>query len=121
MVFFLFFKSEAIGSLYLDDGETYDYEKGYFVYRQFKFSAEKLTSTSLSLFDNDNNIYAQSINCFYIEQIIVLGFDLKPSKIIAYYTVDYDFELQFELKDFGIIIKDSNLLITKDWTIKFLK
>ncbi|CAG8748304.1 8798_t:CDS:2, partial [Racocetra fulgida] len=102
---------EAIGSLYLDDGETYDYEKGYFVYRQFRFSAEKLASTSLSLFDNDKNIYEQSINSVYVEQIIVLGFDLKPSRIIAHYSnATSDFELQFEWKDFdALIIKGSNL------------
>ncbi|CAG8826416.1 460_t:CDS:2, partial [Racocetra persica] len=46
---------------WLDDGETYDYEKGYFVYRQFTFSAGKLASKSLSSLDNDKNLYAQSI------------------------------------------------------------
>ncbi|CAG8666189.1 9610_t:CDS:2 [Cetraspora pellucida] len=51
--------SEAIGFLYLDDGETYDYEKGCFVYRQFTFSAGKLTSKSLSSLDNDKNILCQ--------------------------------------------------------------
>ncbi|CAG8644407.1 22835_t:CDS:2 [Dentiscutata erythropus] len=81
---------EATGSLYLDDGETYNYEKGYFVYRQFKFSGGKLASTSLSLLDNDKNIHAHSINSVQVEQIIILGFD-------------------------------SNLLITKDWTIELLK
>ncbi|CAG8521039.1 16051_t:CDS:10, partial [Dentiscutata erythropus] len=126
--------NEAIGSLYLDDGETYDYEKGYFVYRQFVFTAGKLASTSLSLIDNDKNIYAKSTNSVHVEQIIVLGLDVKPSKIIAHYSncaADSDFELQFDLKCFGtlpgistsnvLVIKGSNLLITEDWTIEFFE
>ncbi|KAF0403443.1 glycosyl hydrolases family 31-domain-containing protein [Gigaspora margarita] len=123
--------NEATGSLYLDDGETYDYEKGYFVHRQFEFSAGKLASTSLSSFDNDKNIYAKLINSVHVEQIIILGFDMKPSRIIAHCTADSDFELQFDLKCFGtlsgintsdvLVIKGSNLSITEDWTIEFLK
>jgi len=125
---------EAIGFLYLDDGETYDYEKGYYVHRQFAFSAGKLASTSLSSFDNDKNIYAKLINSVHVEQMIVLGLDMKPSRIIAHFsnfTADSDFELQFDLKCFGtlsgintsdvLVIKGSNLSITEDWTIEFLK
>ncbi|KAF0403444.1 glucosidase II alpha subunit [Gigaspora margarita] len=125
---------EAIGFLYLDDGETYDYEKGYYVHRQFAFSAGKLASTSLSSFDNDKNIYAKLINSVHVEQMIVLGLDMKPSRIIAHFsnfTADSDFELQFDLKCFGTLsginpsyvldIKGSNLSITEDWTIEFLK
>ncbi|CAG8613562.1 15299_t:CDS:10, partial [Racocetra fulgida] len=119
--------SEAIGTLYLDDGETYDYEKGYFVHRQFTFSAVKLVSKSLSSLDNDKNLYAQSISSVQVEQIIVLGLDVKPSKIIAHYNNRAeDSELQFDLKCFGIssevnttnaiVIKGSNMLITEDWT-----
>ncbi|CAG8768555.1 14417_t:CDS:1, partial [Dentiscutata heterogama] len=113
---------KANGSLYLDDGETYDYEKGQFVHLQFTFSNRTLISKSLTLLKNDKNLYAQSINSVRVERIIVLGLDLKPKSVFAN-CIDGIKTLKRELQ-FGfaattsadvIIIKGADLLITEEW------
>ncbi|CAG8800492.1 20870_t:CDS:2, partial [Dentiscutata erythropus] len=117
---------EATGSLYLDDGETYDYEKGQFVHLQFTFSGRKLISKSLSLLKNDKNLYAQSINSVRVERIIVLGLDLKPKSVFANCidgTKISKRELQFGFVATTsadvVIIKGTDLLITEEWSIEF--
>ncbi|CAG8568158.1 8262_t:CDS:2, partial [Racocetra fulgida] len=114
--------SEATGSLYLDDGETYDYEKGHFIHLQFNFAARTLTSESLSLLKNDKNLYAKSINSVRVERIIVLGLDVKPTNIFANCIEGTKFskrELQFGFAATTsadvIIIKGTDLLITEEW------
>ncbi|CAG8642958.1 19024_t:CDS:10, partial [Racocetra persica] len=114
---------KATGSLYLDDGETYDYEKGHFVHLQFNFEARILTSESLSLLKNDKNLYAKSINSVRVERIIVLGLDVKPTNIFANFIEGTKFskrELQFGFAATTsadvIIIKGTDLLITEEWS-----
>ncbi|CAG8595880.1 3011_t:CDS:10, partial [Gigaspora margarita] len=104
---------------YVNDGETYDYEKGHFIHLQFKFSKRKLFSKPLSLLNNDENLYAQSISSVRVERIIVLGLDLKPKHIYAD-CIDgskIKRELQFGLPTTNsanvVIIKGTDLLITE--------
>lgn len=119
----------------MDDGETYEYEKGNYVYRQFVFASGKLTSESL-LKNNNNNQYVQTIgSAIRVERIIVLGLDKKPVKILAYNNSNPSVRQELEFKFSGIgtainafptpsskdvlVIKASRLFVTDDWTIEF--
>ena len=39
-----FFQNEARGKLYVDDGHSFDYKKGSFLLREFRFSKNKLSA-----------------------------------------------------------------------------
>ncbi|RHZ75027.1 hypothetical protein Glove_218g5 [Diversispora epigaea] len=127
-------KGEAKGTLYLDDGETYEFEKGNYVYRQFIFTSGKLTSKSLS--SDNSNLYSQTISSVLrVERIIIIGLDKKPSKIFAYNNSNPSLKQELEFKFGGIgttinsfttpsskdvlVIKNPKLFITEDWTVQF--
>ena len=43
-MFLCVFQNEARGKLYVDDGHSFDYKKGSFLLREFRFSKNKLTA-----------------------------------------------------------------------------
>ncbi|GBB86982.1 hypothetical protein RclHR1_13430006 [Rhizophagus clarus] len=137
-------KGEAAGTLYLDDGKTYEYQKGHYIHRNFNFTSGRFISTSFNkqVQDSENN-YIKTNKDLRIERIIVLGVDRSPKNIIGYYNdlIDDKKELKFSLggiddikgivsasigvsveeisKDI-IIIRDPKLLVKRDWTIEFV-
>ncbi|KAF9446144.1 glycoside hydrolase family 31 protein, partial [Macrolepiota fuliginosa MF-IS2] len=97
--------STARGELYLDDGESYDHEKGQLVWRQFtadktaskkvKKPLLKISSRDMASHDPDavvdgvalkgaytpNNSFAESIRDVRVERIVVAGLDRKPKSV----------------------------------------
>ncbi|KAN0062719.1 glucosidase II [Thecaphora frezii] len=94
----------AQGSLYLDDGQTYDYEKGDFVWRRFRWLTDaesgkhtlqsvdeariKASSDDLIVADTKqitayaaDNGFAESIRDVRVEKLVVLGLDKEPKSI----------------------------------------
>lgn len=95
----------ARGELYLDDGESYDHEKGQLVWRQFtadKTSAKKGKKSLLRISSQDlashnpdgavdgvalrgaystNNSFAESIKDVRVEKIVVAGLEKKPKSV----------------------------------------
>ncbi|EPQ26732.1 uncharacterized protein PFL1_05711 [Pseudozyma flocculosa PF-1] len=94
----------AQGSLYLDDGQTYDYEQGDFVWRRFRWSSDpaagshalesvdetqlKAQSADVVLADSKQvapysttNQFAESIRDVRVERIVVLGLEKEPKTI----------------------------------------
>lgn len=86
-------QGEAQGELYLDDGESFGYEKGDFVWRGFRAVSEK-GETVVSSFDKvgaDNGSaltrlagWASQIADVRVEKLVVLGLEKKPKGV----TVD---------------------------------
>ncbi|KAM6502966.1 glycoside hydrolase family 31 protein [Amanita muscaria] len=98
-------KGNARGELYLDDGESYQYQQGGFVWREFtaelssqkqktgqpfmKISSRDLGSAKLSEAVQDisvskydpKNTYAKSIENVRVEKIVVLGLSKKPTSV----------------------------------------
>jgi alpha 1,3-glucosidase len=66
----------AQGTLYLDDGETFEYEKGAYIHRRFSFDGKRnsLTSTNLgerATVKTDN--YLKTMANVRVEKVIVVG------------------------------------------------
>jgi len=74
--------SEATGFLFLDDGSSFEYQKGAYIYREFLYKTGTLTSKTL----NKSKHYYQCSN--HIERIIILGLK-RPKNLIL--KVDYPF------------------------------
>ncbi|KAF3935329.1 Alpha-glucosidase [Dactylella cylindrospora] len=68
-------EGNAVGHLYVDDGETFDYKKGYFIHRKFTFSAvtRSLTSTNLHPDPASAAKYWKEEKSLHIEKIIIVG------------------------------------------------
>ncbi|RVX71374.1 hypothetical protein B0A52_04948 [Exophiala mesophila] len=66
-------KGEATGTLYADDGETFDYQHGAYVHRQFTFSNNKLTSSNIGAKGSKTSAYLKTIKEVQVEKIIVVN------------------------------------------------
>lgn len=132
----------AQGSLYLDDGESYDYERGDYVARRFSLaesSSQKLLLRSSTLdtdkragvaHDPANNQWAQKIADVAVREVVILGLESKPSCVKLSGSVN---GLEFDWHDgvaasasrrkggkaaSKLVIKDAGAAIIHDWTIE---
>ncbi|GAA6011944.1 hypothetical protein JCM11491_000111 [Sporobolomyces phaffii] len=86
--------TSATGSIYLDDGESFNNERGEFVYRRFDLGPHTPGSKTLSLknrpadvpsvsalsqYDPEDNEWAKKISDVVVREIVVLGLAQKPS------------------------------------------
>lgn len=99
----------ATGKLYLDDGDTYAYESGDYVWRRFDLHTEKNGDLHvLSVHDADatssnkavgkaktSDTFVKSISEVHVERLVVLGLEKPPSKVLAVADHGARQELQF--------------------------
>lgn len=64
---------EAKGSIYVDDGETFDYQQGAYVHRALTFSDDRLTSSNLGTKGSKTASYLKTIQGVTVEKIIVVN------------------------------------------------
>ncbi|GAA5895979.1 hypothetical protein JCM6882_005578 [Rhodosporidiobolus microsporus] len=134
----------ATGSIYLDDGESYDDQKGDFVHRRFQLALQKTGSKTLALrnrafneastsavaaYDPANNSFAQKIADVVVREIVVLGLSSKPTCVkLSGGSAGLDFEWTDGASATGsrrssgkgasvLKIKDANSAVIRDWDI----
>ncbi|KAI5480797.1 glycoside hydrolase family 31 protein [Pseudohyphozyma bogoriensis] len=104
--------TSASGSLYLDDGETFAYEKGEYVHRGFDLAPQSAgdktlllksrslqaasTSTSVAPYHPSENAWAKKISDVTVRKVIILGLASKPSCVKR---AGSDVGLQFDWTD----------------------
>ena len=66
-------KGEAEGTLYVDDGETFDYEQGAYIHRRLKLGGGTLSSRDLSTKGSKTSTYVKSMKDVKVEKIILVG------------------------------------------------
>ncbi|KAK2807123.1 hypothetical protein FQN51_004737 [Onygenales sp. PD_10] len=64
---------QAEGTLYVDDGETYDYEKGAFIHRRFSFADSALSTQDIGAKGTKTSEYLATMIGVRVEKIIVVG------------------------------------------------
>ncbi|GJN90711.1 hypothetical protein Rhopal_003725-T1 [Rhodotorula paludigena] len=135
--------TSANGTLYLDDGETFDHQQGDFVLRSFSLApqSQKKGDKSLMLRNRagDNlspaydasNAYARKIADVTVREIVVLGLPSKPSCVkIAGESVGLEFEWKDGASATGsrrssgkgasaLVIKDAASAVISDWDLVF--
>ena len=88
-------EGKAKGQLYLDDGDSYGYEKGEYMWRKFDWrsdgnggslvSTDRAARRSSAASDvtpyDDSNIWAKSIAHIRVERVVVLGLKAEPSEV----------------------------------------
>ena len=65
----------AEGTLYIDDGESFDYQEGAYIHRQFAFdsAAQTLVSTDLGTVGKKTKEYLKTMAKVRIEKVVIVG------------------------------------------------
>jgi mannosyl-oligosaccharide alpha-1,3-glucosidase len=114
----------AEGELYIDDGETFEYQKGAYVHRKFVLEDKVLSSKRMGKRLKAGNTFAKSLGDIRIERIIIVGvpkkFTGKNVKVLqgkGKWDVPVIYEPAVKGKAQSIVIRDPKVLVGRDWTI----
>ncbi|KAL9124931.1 MAG: hypothetical protein Q9217_005792 [Psora testacea] len=127
LVVFIGRDGSAGGSLYVDDGETFDYQSGAYIRSKFLFDSESstLSSQDITVKGSMTKAYHKAMADVRIERVIFIG---APSKWQGKTSVTseqdskkHESQLTFRESVGGkaawAVIKDPKVTITKDWKI----
>lgn len=122
---------KADGELYIDDGESFDYQSGAFIHRKFAFSDGTLTSADASGSQRQTQSkaakeYLKSVNTVRVEKLIIVN---APSSWEGgkHITVTEGGDRMVELKYFKgedgaadwAVVRNPGVSIGNDWSVKF--
>ena len=115
---------EAEGDLYIDDGKSYEFEKGAFIHRRFKFSKGRLSSINLA--STKPGQKKLPTPCL-VERIVILGVRAKDLVTGKHAVVeseerriqtDIGSPLQLGTYSSALILRLPNVPIADDWSVK---
>ncbi|KAF2125468.1 glycoside hydrolase family 31 protein [Dothidotthia symphoricarpi CBS 119687] len=126
----------ASGSIYLDDGETFDYEQGAFIHRHFSFDGKRNALTSSNLVTAVRSVkcesYLKTMDKVRVEKIIVVGApstwkDKEEVIVMEEGTkeskrrkpVPLEYHASQGKKAAWAVIRDPKVGITRGWKIDF--
>ncbi|XP_011099673.1 probable glucan 1,3-alpha-glucosidase [Sesamum indicum] len=113
----------AEGELYVDDGKSFQFQKGAYIHRRFTFSNGKLTSSNLAPATAALSKFTSDCT---VERIILLGLSPEPKTAsVEPGNEKVDIELGPLVLREGkgqsvLTIRKPNVRISDDWTIKVL-
>ncbi|KAI9483752.1 MAG: glycosyl hydrolases family 31-domain-containing protein [Benjaminiella poitrasii] len=111
----------AVGTLYMDDEETYAFQRGAYTHTQFVFDGRTLRCEDLheDSSRSEAKAFAQSIEKVRVERVRVLGQKQKPTSVqikTPQDTVQGEYEYDEEKQ--VVIIKDPKVSATQcDWSV----
>ncbi|KAF9915500.1 hypothetical protein BX616_006019 [Lobosporangium transversale] len=110
-------QGEASGRIYLDDGESYGYQQGDFILREFRVSNGKLSSHNLKTFNNKPSDFVQRIGSLRIERLVIVG-EEKPLTKVTVGDKSVEFSSQ-KIVDgsYVYIVKEPGVAIGEDFEI----
>lgn len=119
----------AEGSLYFDDGESYDYEEGAYVHRQFLFRDRVLSSVDIGARGRQTDKFLKKIENITVGRIVLID---PPARLKNKQSVkilqeesgsEYDTPLAYYESDEGkadyVVVKKPNMRIGSTWQIEF--
>ena len=132
----------ARGELYLDDGVSYNYQRGEFVWREFVAEqaskkvvrisnrdlgsgsvGESALGISVSRYD-PGNAYAKDVAEVRVEKVVVVGLGKKPGSVKVEETgevLGWEYEAAKDGVASVLTIKDPKVLVGKDWVLLVLQ
>ena len=114
----------AVGELYFDDGETFEYQSGAHIHRAFQFTNNVLISRDIGLKGKSTEKYVQSMKKVEVERIIVVGAPLEwrdknQVKLAAGKLADLEYHEAKDGKAAWAVVRQPKLSIAADWKIDF--
>lgn len=120
---------QAEGTLYLDDGESYDYNSGAFIHRRFVFSKEKMTSRDIDSSEKPKREgYLKLMEIVKVERIILIGISEEWQSQLSVFVsqqgqgrreVAMELHAPAQGKAAWAILKNLKVAIGRDWDLDF--
>ncbi|GJP93298.1 CAZyme family GH31 [Aspergillus niger] len=120
---------QADGSLYVDDGETFDYERGAYIHRRFRFQESALVSEDVGTKGPKTAEYLKTMANVRVERVVVVDppkeWQGKTSVTViedgasAASTASMQYHSQPDGKAAYAVVKNPNVGIGKTWRIEF--
>ncbi|KAL1918966.1 uncharacterized protein VTP21DRAFT_2347 [Calcarisporiella thermophila] len=112
---------KASGSLYLDDGETFDFERGDFLDREFVFINNKLSARASpkEVLSKSQSASVDALKKVRVERVVVLGMEKVPVRIVLK-EKGAERVVAFENAAGRLILRDPGCLIGNDWDLEFV-
>lgn len=119
---------EAQGTIYVDDGETFDYQQGAYVHRQLVFSNNRLTSSNVGTKGSKTASYLKAIQEVKVEKIIVVNAPktwATNSEVAVSeehsqgVKVDLTYHTAVGNKAAWAVVRSPDVKIGADWSINF--
>jgi len=118
-------KQQALGDLYVDDGQSFQYRKGEYIWRQFEFKNRTLTSKT-HLLDPQDLPFAEQNGSYdpgtVVERVLVLGLTPPAKKIslrVEGSKEEQDLEFRYADAEGKVIIRKPWAPVAKNWSISF--
>ncbi|KAK6581909.1 hypothetical protein PZA11_005606 [Diplocarpon coronariae] len=114
---------EANGTLYVDDGETFDYQQGAYIHRSFSFANGVLESSNIGTKGKLTDKYVKSLKPVVVERFIIVGAPAewagktsvkagRGSALLEYHGAEGN-------KASWAVVKAPKVAIGEDWKIEF--
>ncbi|KAG8529775.1 uncharacterized protein KY384_005256 [Bacidia gigantensis] len=124
-------EGKAVGELYVDDGESFDYQSGAYIHRRFEFEGGKLTSKALANPGAGRKVareYVKSMKDVVVERVVIVNAPKnweggKHVSVTEEGGKERKVELQwFEGNDGGVawaVVKNPRVAVGVEWGIQF--
>ncbi|PTU21046.1 hypothetical protein P175DRAFT_0436529 [Aspergillus ochraceoroseus IBT 24754] len=120
---------QADGTLYVDDGETFDYQRGGYLHRRFQFQDSVLSSENIAIPGPQTAAYLKTVAKVHVEKIVVID-PPQEWKGKTSVTVMEDgakasssASMEYFAQEGGqapyAVVKNPRVGITKTWRIEF--
>ena len=120
----------AKGSLYVDDGHSFAYQRGSYIHRQFSFEGSVLTNTAADSSAAVVSLKAGKLSVpNTIERIVVVGLTGKPSDWKALYKGAAGQQMNVEtgplkripgMSDVALVIRKPDLPVDQNWSLQLV-
>lgn len=111
-------KPTADGVLYIDDGHTFHYQEGHFIYRTFTFRESTLISKS------SNTGSGQFHTKSWLERVVIIGLKHRPLNVWLKVNGQEDVKLNSNFVQKGqrniLVIRKPGVNIGVDWSIELV-
>jgi alpha 1,3-glucosidase len=113
----------AKGELYVDDGETFDYQQGAYLHRSFEFANGALESKDIGSKGKLTEKYTKSMKSVGVEKIIIVGapktWEGKTSVKVGKEIASLEFHGEEGNAAAWAVVKAPKIAIGEDWKIEF--
>ncbi|KAJ5146441.1 uncharacterized protein N7515_001005 [Penicillium bovifimosum] len=121
--------SEAEGTLYVDDGETFDYERGAYIHRRFNYRGSVLSSEDIGVKGPKTAEYLKTMAGVTVERVVLVDppAEWKAKKTVTVIedgakvasTASLEYYEQEAGKASYVVVKKPSVGIGKTWRIEF--
>ena len=115
---------QANGELYVDDGETFDYQQGAYIHRSFEFVNGVLKSEDISAAKGKlTDKYLKTMKDVIVEKVVVVGapkeWEGKTTVKVGKGEARLEYHAQKGIHAAWAVVKAPKVAIGEDWNIEF--